>query len=204
MHDVLSLYEEPYDPMHPVVGIDEKPKQLLAHSRSPIPSCPGSTYRYDYEYVRNGSANIFVCVEPKHGKRITQVTPQRTGIHFAHFLQLVVSSYPHAKKIRIVLDNLNTHKEKWIRQEFSEQEAERILRKIEFHYTPKHASWLNVAELEIAAFEMQCLDRRIATIHLLQQEVRACTKARNRASVTINWKFTSQKADDWLSRYYTT
>lgn len=204
MRDVLHLYEQPYDSLEPVVGIDEKPKQLLAETREPIPMWPGSAYRYDYEYIRNGSANIFVCVEPKHGKRITQVTPQRTGAHFAQFLRLVVLSYPYAKKIRIVLDNLNTHKEKWVRQEFSKQEADRILRKVEFHYTPKHASWLNVAETEIAALETQCLDRRIASIDLLRQEVRACTKARNQARTTINWKFTNQKADDWLNRHHTT
>lgn len=204
MRDVLDLYEQPYDPLEPVVGIDEKPKQLLAEKRNPIPMLPGSAYRYDYEYKRNGSANIFVCVEPKHGKRITQVTPRRTGVHFAHFLRFVVLSYPYAKKIRIVLDNLNTHHEKWVRRIFPDQEAERILRKIEFHYTPTHASWLNVAETEIAALETQCLDRRIPTIDRLEQEVEACTRARNQAKTLIHWQFTNQKADDWLNKHDTT
>ena len=154
--------------------------------------------------VLNGSANIFVCVEPKHGKRITQVTAQRTGVCFAHFIRLVVLSYPHAKKIRVVLDNLNTHKEKWVIGEFPKEEAKRILSKLEFHYTPKHASWLNVAELEIGALQTQCLDRRIATIGLLQEEVEACTKARNQARKTINWRFTNENADDWLAKHNTT
>jgi hypothetical protein len=204
MRDVISLYEEPYDPLYPVIGIDEKPKQLLDEKRAPIPMWPASTQRYDYEYIRNGSANIFVCVEPKHGKRVTQVTAHRTGVDFAHFMRLVVLSYPYAKKIRIVLDNLNTHNDKWIRKEFSPQETQRILNKIEFHHTPKHASWLNVAETEIAALETQCLDRRIANIDLLREEVEACTKARNQAKTTINWRFTNEEATNWLNRVNTT
>ena len=202
MYDILGLYQEPYDPRIPVVGVDEKPKQLIEDSREPIPMQPGNAEKYDYEYVRNGNANIFVCVEPKHGKRITKVTNQRTKKDFAEFMQEVVLSYPYAEKLRIVIDNLNTHSKSSFYETFNKEEAERILSRLEFHYTPKHASWLNVAEIEISAIDAECTDRRIKDISLLREEVAACTKIRNKERKRINWSFTKEKADEKLSKYY--
>ena len=149
MYDILDLYEEPYNPAKPVVGIDEKPKQLIEDSRKPIPLKQGKVAKQDYEYIRRGKANIFMAVEPKGGKRYTQVTDQRTKKDFAIFIkELVDKRYAAAELIRIVADNLNTHKPKSLHETFGDEEANRILQKIEFHYTPKHASWLNVAEIE--------------------------------------------------------
>jgi len=202
MYDILGLYREPYDPNKPVIGIDEKPKQLIGDSREPIPMQPGNPEKYDYEYVRNGKANIFVCVEPRHGKRITKVTKQRTKKDFAEFMQEVVLSYPYAEKLRIVIDNLNTHSKSSFYETFNKEEAERILSRLEFHYTPKHASWLNVAEIEISAIDAECTDRRIKDISLLREEVAACTKIRNKERKRINWSFTKEKADEKLSKYY--
>jgi len=150
MYDILDLYEEPYDPKRPIVNVDEKPKQLLGDKRKSIPMRPGCSEKYDYEYIRKGTANIFVAVEIKAGKRFTQVTKRRTMKDFAVFIQkLVDEEYPDAEVIRIIADNLNTHKIKSFYETFSEDEAQRILSKIEFHYTPKHSSWLNAAEIEI-------------------------------------------------------
>jgi hypothetical protein len=202
MYDVLDLYEGPYDPKKPVIGVDEKPKQLIGDSREPIPMQPGKPEKYDYEYKRNGTANIFVCVEPKHGKRITKVTRQRTKKDFARFMKEVVSFYPYAEKLRTVVDNLNTHKKESFYEAFGKEEAERILSKLEFHYTPKHASWLNVAEIEIGAIDTECTDRRMENISLLRSEVAACTKTRNKERKTINWTFTKEKADEKLSKHY--
>jgi len=204
MYDILGLYREPYDPNKPVIGIDEKPKQLIGDSREPIPMQPGNPEKYDYEYVRNGKANIFVCVEPRHGKRITKVTKQRTKKDFAEFMQDVVSSYPYAEKLRVVIDNLKTHFESSFYDTFEKEEAERILGKIEFHYTPKHASWLNVAEIEISAIDAECVGRRIKDISLLRKEVAACTKRRNEERKKIDWIFTKKDADRKLAKHYVT
>ena len=165
MYDLLDLYQEPYDLRRPLIGVDEKPKQLVEDSRQPIPMQPGKAEKYDYEYVRNGSANIFMAVEPKHGKRFTKVTRQRTNIDFAEFMRELVLFYPYAEQLRIVIDNLSTHSKKAFYDTFEKEEAERILSKIEFHYTPKHASWLNVAEIEIGVMDGECTDRRIKKIY---------------------------------------
>ena len=203
MYDVLDLYEEPYDPKRPIVNLDEKPKQLLGEKRMPIPMKPGSPEKYDYEYVRNGTANIFVAVEFKAGKRVTQVTERRTMKDFARFVKMLVDEeYQDVKTIRLVMDNLNTHKEKSFYEAFREEEAERILDKIEFHYTPKHASWLNAAEIEINVMDVECTDRRIGDLETLAREVAAWTKRRNDQKKKINWKFTRDKADKKLSKYY--
>ena len=202
MYDLLDLYLEPYDSRFPVVGIDEKPKQLIGDSRKPIPIQPGKPEKYDYEYVRNGNANIFVCVEPKHGKRITKVTKQRTKKDFAKFMKGIVLSYPYAEKLRVVLDNLNTHFESSFYETFEKDEAERILSKLEFHYTPKHASWLNVAEIEISAMDTECTDRRMKDISFLRKEVEACTKRRNNERCKIDWRFTKEDADNKLAKHY--
>jgi len=203
MYDLLDLYEEPYDPRKPVVCFDEKPKQLLNDKRMPIPMKPGSPEKYDYEYVRKGTANIFVAVEIKAGKRVTQVTKRRTMKDFAQFIRnLVDGEYPEAEIIRIVADNLNTHKIKSFFETFSNDEAERILNKIEFHYTPKHGSWLNAAEIEINVMDIECTGRRVGDIETLIREVTAWTNKRNVQKKKIDWKFTRDKADKKMSKYY--
>lgn len=203
MYDVLDLYEEPYDPTRPIINLDEKPKQLLGDKRAAIPIKPGSSEKYDYEYVRNGTANIFVAVEIKAGKRITQVTDRRTMKDFAKFVKIIVDEkYSQIEFIRIIADNLNTHKEKAFYETFSKEEAERIISKIEFHYTPKHASWLNAAEIEINVMDIECTGRRIEDKATLMEEVNAWTKSRNDSAKKINWKFTNEMADKKLSKYY--
>lgn len=203
MYDILDLYEEPYNPKRPVIGVDEKPKQLIEDSRKPIPTKPGKTAKQDYEYVRKGTANIFMAVEPKGGKRVTQVTNQRTKRDFALFAkELVDKHYRYADVLQIVADNLNTHNESSFYENFTQKEARRILRKIEFHYTPNHASWLNVAEIEIGVMDTECTDRRIKDKELLTQEVRAWTIRRNRQRKKIVWTFTKQKADKKFEKHY--
>lgn len=203
MYDVLDLYEEPYDPKKPIVNLDEKPKQLLGEKRMAIPMKPGCPEKYDYEYVRNGTANIFMAVEFKAGKRVTQVTERRTMRDFVMFVKILVDKeYQDAEVIRLITDNLNTHKVKAFYETFSKNEAKRILSKIEFHYTPKHASWLNVAEIEINVMDIECTGRRIGDMETLASEVAAWTKRRNDQEKKINWKFTREKADKKLSKYY--
>lgn len=205
MNDILDLYAEPYNPRRPVIGIDEKPKQLIMDRRRPIPMKPGMPERYDYEYVRRGSANIFMGVEFKAGRRTTRVTSQRTKKDFAKYLKhLVDRVYPHAEVLRVVVDNLNTHKETAFYETYDAEEAKRILEKIEFHYTPKHASWLNVAEIEVGVMDAECTGRRIGDKGSLAKEVRAWMTRRNRQEKKIDWRFTKQKADEKLSKYYVT
>jgi len=204
MYDILDLYQEPYDPKRPLIGVDEKPKQLIEDSRPSIPMQHGKTEKYDYEYKRNGTANIFMAVEPKHGNRNTKVTKQRTNKDFAHFMGELVSFYPYADKLRIVLDNLSTHTKKAFYENFEQKEADRILSKLEFHYTPKHASWLNVAEIEIGVMDSQCTDRRIKNISYLKSEVQAWTKRRNKDKCKIDWRFTREDADKKLIKHYVT
>lgn len=202
MYDILDLYEEPYNQKRPVIGLDEKPKQLIEDSRKPISMKKGNEQKQDYEYIRKGTANIFMAVEPKGGKRVTQVTDSRTMKDFAYFLRMLVKKYAGAECIHIVLDNLSTHKPKALYDNFWPEQAQEILSKIEFHYTPKHASWLNVAEIEIGVMDKECTDRRIKDQKLLKQEVKAWTMGRNRQRKKINWTFTKQKADKKLGKYY--
>jgi len=203
MYDVLDLYEEPYDPKRPLVNLDEKPKQLLGEKRTSIPMKSGSPEKYDYEYIRNGTANIFMAVEFKAGKRVTRVTKRRTMKDFALFVKMLVDEeYPDVEVVRLVMDNLNTHREKAFYETFTKEEAERILSKIEFHYTPKHASWLNAAEIEINVMDIECTDRRIGDMEGLVREVAAWTKRRNDLKKKIDWKFTRERADRKLSKYY--
>jgi len=203
MYDLLNLYQEPYDPKRPVIGLDEKPKQLLAEKRKSIPVKPGGFEKYDYEYVRNGKANIFVAVEPKAGRRDVEVTDRRTKQDFAAFVRkLVDGHYRDTEILRLVVDNLNTHNEGSFYETFDESEAERILSRIEFHYTPKHASWLNVAEVEVSVMDVECTGRRIEDKEILTREVRAWEKRRNEDGKKIEWKFTKDKADEKLSKYY--
>jgi hypothetical protein len=203
MYDVLDLYEEPYDHNNPIVCLDEKPKQLLGEKRMPIPMTQGNLEKYDYEYVRNGTANIFMAVEFKAGKRVTQVTDRRTMKDYALFVKMLVDEeYRDVELIRLVTDNLNTHRETAFYETFSKDEAERILSKIEVHNTPKHASWLNAAEIEINVMDIECTGDRIGGKEILAREVAAWTMRRNDQKKKINWTFTSEKADKKLSKYY--
>ena len=203
MYDVLDLYEEDYDPKRPIVCLDEKPKQLLRDKRKSIPMKPGCSERYDYEYIRNGTANIFVAVEFKAGKRVTQVTKRRTRVDFAEFMKILIDEeYSNAEFIRLITDNLNIHNEKSFFEAFSEEEAKRILEKIEFHYTPKHASWLNAAEIEINVMDIECTDRRISDIELLTHEVGSWENKRNELEKRIEWKFSRKNADEKMSKFF--
>ena len=203
MFDILDLYEKPYDPGYPVIGLDEKPKQLLEDKRKTIQMIPGHREKYDYEYVRQGNDNIFMAVEFKAGRRTTRVTSRRTKRDFAKFVRhLVDRIYPNAKRLQLVLDNLNTHNESAFYEMYGPEEAERILSKINFHYTPVHASWLNVAEIEIGVMDTECTRRRIPNKEILRQEVMAWERKRNERKMKINWRFTKQKADEKLSKYY--
>ena len=202
MYNILDLYEEEYDPLKPLICLDEKPKQLLGDKRKAIPMKPGSPEKYDYEYVRNGTANVFMAVEFKAGKRMTCVTKRRKMVDFAQFVKALVAEYPEAKNIRLIMDNLNTHKEKSLVEAFGIDEAKSILKNVEFHYTPKHASWLNAAEIEINVMDIECTGRRIGDMEALVQEVDAWTKRRNEHENKINWKFTRKVADEKMSKYY--
>jgi hypothetical protein len=205
MYDILDLYEEEYDPKRPLVCLDEKPKQLLGDKRTPIPIKPGSPEKYDYEYVRNGTANIFVAVEFKAGKRVTQVTERRTMTDFAQFMNiLVIEEYSKAEVIRVITDNLNIHKEKSFYETFGEEEAKQILEKIEFHYTPKRASWLHAAKIGISVMDIEYTDRRVSDLGTLTNEVAAWTKRKNKNKKKINWEFMKKNANEKLSKYYVT
>ena len=203
MYDLLKLYGRKFNPDRPIICMDEKSKQLLADSRPSYAAKPGRIFKQDYEYVRKGSRNIFVAVEPKAGRRITEVTKRRTKQDFARFMEKLILSYPQAKLLIIVLDNLNTHFANSFFETFNAVKANRLLKKLEFHYTPKHASWLNMAEIEIGIFDAQCLGgRRVANEEKLIKEVKALTAYRNHHKKQICWTFTKKKADAKLSKYY--
>jgi hypothetical protein len=203
MYILLDLYQEAYDERHPVICMDEKSKQLINDLRGIIPMKPGSAEKYDYEYKRNGTRNIFVAVEPLAGKRKVQVTQTRKKDDFAYFIkELVEKDYAKAETISLVLDNLNTHFASSFYETFSEQEAEKILDRITFYYTPKHGSWLNMAEIEINVMDKECLDRRIGEEEELKNQLKQWTKQRNKAMKKINWTFTKKEADDKLSKHY--
>jgi len=204
MYDLLGLYEEPYDFKRPVICLDEKPKQLLGDKRKPIPIKEGSPEKYDYEYKRNGKANIFVAVDFKGGTRDVTVTDRRTKKDFALYIKHILNNtFSYAEKLRIVVDNLNIHTEKAIKETFNEKEANDILNRIEFHYTPKHASWLNVAEIEINVMDTECTGRRISDKTTLTNETKSWCHERNKRKAKINWNFTKKDADKKLSKYYT-
>jgi len=203
MEDVLDLYEQVYDAKRPVVCFDEKPLQLLGETRLPRPLSSGRPRRYDYEYERKGTANIFLAVEPLGGWRHVAVTERRTKLDFAaQMQQLVDVHYPQAECIRVVLDNLNTHKPGSLYEAFPPAEALRLLRRLEFHYTPKHASWLNMAEIELSVLSSQCLDRRIPDRDTLIAETTPWQDRRNRDGIPVKWRFTVQKARTALPHLY--
>jgi transposase len=203
MEDVLDLNAEEADPKRPVVCFDESPTQLIGEVREPIPAEPGQPERYDCEYRRNGTANLFVFLDAHRSWRHVKVTDQRTAQDFAACMRdLADTHYPDADEIRVVLDNLSTHTAGALYETFPAQEAHRILQRLEFHYTPKHASWLNMVEIEIGVLRGQCLDRRIADREVLNAEVQAWQRKRNPSGARIKWKFTTQKARDKLARAY--
>lgn len=203
MYRLLDLYEKDYDKLYPVVCMDEKSKQLIEDVRGVLPLKPGSTAKYDYEYRRNGTRNIFVAVEPLGGRRKIKVTNSRTKKDFAYFIkELVEHDYKEAKMIRLVLDNLNTHFLSSFYETFSIRIAKRILSKIEFYYTPKHGSWLNMAEIEINIMDRECLARRIGQETVLKCEINQWSSQRNKEKKKIHWSFTKKDADRKLSKYY--
>jgi transposase len=203
MEDVLSLYAEAPDPSKPVVCFDETPRQLIGEARVPVRAEPGKKARRDYEYVRNGTANVFMFVDVNRPWRHAKVTDQRTCLDFADCMQdLVDIHYPKAERIRVVLDNLSTHSPAALYQRFAPSEARRILGRLEFHYTPKHASWLNMVEIEIGVMVGQCLDRRIPDKDTLVAEVVAWERQRNTERARINWMFTVERARAKLGKAY--
>jgi len=203
MYDLLGLYAKPYDVAEPVVCLDEKSKQLLEQIRRPIAAAPGQIAKEDYEYKRAGTRNLFVAVEPKAGRRQVEVTQRRTKPDFVAFVQfLALEVYARARKIHLVLDNLNTHFRASFEEVMGLEAAAAFLSRLEFHYTPKHASWLNMAEIEIGILDRQCTGRRIGAEARLRSEVLAWQQQRNQAHCRIDWKFTQQDADRKLSRHY--
>jgi transposase len=205
MEDVLDLYAEPPDAKRPVVCFDESPTQLIGEVRQSIPARPGQLERYDCEYKRNGTANLFVFLDVHRPWRKIKVTDSRTGVDFAVCMRDLTDVYfPMAKLIRVVLDNLSTHSAGTLYRAFSPDEARRVLRRLEFHYVPKHASWLNMVEIEIGVLRSQCLDRRIATKTQVESEIAAWERQRNAAAARIKWMFTTDKARTKIGRAYPT
>jgi hypothetical protein len=203
MYHLLALYARPLRSDEPVVCIDEKSLQLLAHSRTPMPMKPGRLRKEDYEYVRRGTCNLFVAVEPRAGKRNVVVTDRRGKSDFVAFVQrLLETTYKTARRLHLVLDNLNTHFEKSFVDVLGSRQAAKLLRRVQFHYTPKHASWLNMAEIEIGVLTRQCLNTRVDARDALQRNVTAWERRRNQHGKPIIWSFTRQKADAKLRRHY--
>lgn len=203
MEDVLDVYEQPYDPRRPQVCMDELHVQLIGETRTPLPAVPGRPARVDYEYVRHGTANLFLCVEPLAGRRQVQVTTRRTKRDWAAAIRTLVDEhYPDAERIVLVLDNLNTHVASSLYETFPAAEARRLWRKLEVHYTPKHGSWLNMAEIELGILTGQCLRRRIPDQATLAHQTAAWERARNARPTTISWRFTTADARIKLKRLY--
>ena len=203
MEDVLEVYHRPHDPTCPVVCLDKSSKQLVAETRQPIPAKPGSPARHDYEYERNGTANLFMMFAPLEGWREVKVTDQHTAVDYAQVLkELSDTHFPEAKKIVLVQDNLNTHKPASLYEAFPAPEARRLVERFEWHYTPKHGSWLNLAESELSVVSTQCLDERIPDKQTLVDEIAAWQTSRNEAHVKANWRFTTNEARIRLHRLY--
>ena len=202
MEQVLDIYERPYDPAYPVVCFDERPCQLLADVLMPIPMRPGRVERQDYEYERNGTCVVLMAVEPLAGSRISKVTAQRTKKDYAKFMKSLAASYPDAEKIVLVQDNLNTHNPSSFYETLPAAEAFALAQRFEMVYTPKKASWLNMAEIELSALSKQCLDRRIAEMQTLAAEVNNWAKRRNRLKAGISWNFTKNDARKKLNGFY--
>lgn len=203
MEDVLEVYSRPHDPSRPLVCLDETSKQLTRATRVPLPMEPGQPARHDYEYERNGTANLFMCFAPREGFRHVEVTDRRTAIDYAHVLKEISHVYfPNAEKIVLVQDNLNTHAKASLYEAFPPDEAHRIAMRFEWHYTPKHGSWLDLAESELAALTSQCLDRRIGDKQTLTEEIKAWQDDRNRRCTKADWQFTTENARVKLKHIY--
>jgi hypothetical protein len=203
MEDVLEVYHRPYDEKRPLIALDESSKQLIGETVQPLPAEPGQPERFDYEYVRNGTANLFMISEPLLGWRAVKVTERRTAKDFAEVVRwLAEEVHPEAEKLVLVMDNLNTHKLASLYEAFPAEQARRIAERLEIHYTPKHGSWLNVAEIELSVLSRQCLNRRIESMEELRKEVTAWEDSRNEKQVEIRWRFTTADARVKLRRLY--
>ena len=204
MEKVLDVYKRLYNPQFPVVCMDESPKQLIKETRKPIQVFPGQLARHDYEYERCGVCNIFMANEPLAGKRFVQITERKTKTQWAYFIEKIAKNYPEAEIITLVMDNLNTHNPGALYEAFNPEKAKRLWDRFEFVYTPKHGSWLNMAEIELNVLNGQCLNRRIDNISMVKSEVDAWQDHRNNRDVRINWQFTTEKARVKLKRLYPT
>ena len=205
MEDVLEVYQRPYDPEYPQVNMDESSKQQIKDVRTPLPAKPGQAQRYDTEYERNGVSNLFLFFEPLRGWRHIEVTDQRTAVDWAHQIeQLLEVHYPQAKRITLVMDNLNIHTPASLYKAFAPEKARRLLERLEIHYTPKHGSWLNMAEIEFSILSKQCLDRRIPDQATLKREIAAWEVERNDYATPMQWRFTTEQARIKLKRLYPT
>ena len=203
MEDVLDVYHAPYDPLFPLVCMDESNKQLVGEVHAPLGVAPGHGQILDHEYVRNGVAEIFLEIEPLAGRRHVDITERRTRKDWAAFIKAMLDErYPQATKVRLVLDNLNTHSTASLYEAFAPEEARRLAGRLEIHYTPKHGSWLNVAEIELSALNTQCLNRRIPDIARMRTEVAAWERDRNNRAAKIDWRFTTEDARIKLKRLY--
>lgn len=204
MEMVLDVYKRPLDPRYPVVCMDESPKQLIGETKIPIPASPGQPAKHDYEYKRNGVCNIFIACEPLAGKRMVTVTERKTKQDWSCFIEKIAEQYESAEKITLVMDNLNTHSPGALYETFPPEKAKALWNRFEFVYTPKHGSWLNMAEIELNVLTGQCLNRRIDKIEIVRKEVRAWQKSRNNKNAKVNWQFTTDDARIKLTRLYPT
>jgi len=204
MEQVLDVYKRPYNEEYPVVCMDEAPRQLIAETRTPQPAQPGQPLRYDYEYERKGTCNVFMAVEPLAGKRLAEVRKTKTAQDWCWFLMAIAVFWASAKKIILVMDNLNTHTIGSLYEYLPPEQAKALFERFVFVYTPKHGSWLNMAEIEINTLIIQCLDRRISDIELMRSEVSAWQRTRNEEKHNIQWQFTTEDARIKLHRLYPT
>ncbi len=203
MEDVLEVYHRPYDPKHPMICMDEQPVQLIKETRTALPAQPGCPESFDYEYERNGTANIFIFTEPLSGWRKVIVTEQRTAVDWAKQIQcLLDEDYPESETVTLVCDQLNTHNQASLYKAFEAPTARRLVEKLEIHHTPKHGSWLNIAEIELSALTRQCLDRRIGEREILKSETQAWCVERNRLQKSVDWQFSTEDARIRLKSLY--
>jgi hypothetical protein len=204
MEKVLDIYKRPYDPCRPVVCMDESPKQLIGEARVPIPASMGQPARHDFEYVRHGVCNIFLACEPLSGKRMVTITERKTKRDWAIFLEEIAEHYKETEKITLVMDNLNTHEPGALYESFPPEKAKALWDRFEFVYTPKHGSWLNMAEIELNVLTGQCLNRRIDDIEIVRKEASSWQEHRNNKNAKVNWQFTNDNARIKLRRLYPT
>lgn len=204
MEMVLDVYKRPFDPLHPVVCMDESPKQLIAETKVPIPASPGEAAKYDYEYKRCGVCNVFLACEPLAGKRMVKITERKPKMDWACFIEEIAAQYKTSDKITLVMDNLNTHNPGSLYESFPPDKAKALWDRFQFVYTPKHGSWLNMAEIELNVLTGQCLKRRIDNIETVKSEVAAWQEDRNNKGAKVNWQFTADDARIKLHRLYPT